>query len=149
MMTKINSVILTLVLLSVGLFTPGCVTGPDGTPTITQTDLDNAAVVLRTAARGAAVFAIEDDKDNAQYIRLSVTILDTFITGDAYKPSELADALEPVLKQAQDPKVKLAINTAIDLYEIFLDRYVRGEFSKQAVAKQFVTALRDGAASAL
>jgi hypothetical protein len=93
--------------------------------------------------------AIQDNASNAAYVRLAVQALDQFLTGDEYTPGALTDALEPVVGQVKDLKVKLAINTATDLYEIFYGRYVRGQFKTKATAFKLVRALRDGAAQAL
>jgi hypothetical protein len=126
----------------------GCATSGQG-PVLTQQTLNDAAIVLEGAARGAAVLAIAKDAKNREYVQLAVAALDTFLVGDSYVPGDLVKALSPVVAKVNDPAVFLAVNTATDFYQAFYGRYVKGKVSENANAKMFLTALRDGAASAL
>lgn len=151
-----------LALVAIMMGSTGCtttkqtvITNPDGTfttnsvKTVDPQTVANAAVVLRSAARSAAVLAMNDTPDAKKYINLSVTTLDTFVTGNDYTPGALTKALQPVLKQVKDPKIALAIDTATDLYEVFWGRYVKDKIASNQTALLFLTALRDGAKSAL
>lgn len=145
---KFTSLVLTFVMvLPFTLGTTGCKL--TGDPVADAQTIADAAVILRGTARGAATIAIQENANNVAYVRLAVQVLDQFLVGDEYTPGALTDALEPVLKEAKDLKVKLAINTATDLYEIFYGRYVRGQFKSKETAFKLVRALRDGAAQAL
>lgn len=143
-----------LLLLAVGVFSPGCATSSGGTggPVVDQQTLNDAAVALRSAARVAASVAISENPTKPevrQYIQLAVTALDQFAVGTTYEPGKLVEALKPVLKDVNDPKIGIAINTVTDLYEVFYGRYVKAKLAENANAKMFIQALRDGAASAL
>jgi hypothetical protein len=153
--------VLALLALSVSLFT-GCTTtagnstgGVTSTnqppPVITQQTLNDASIVLRSAARNAAALGIQNNADNRKYVQLAVTTLDTFLTGNDYTPGALVKALEPVVKQVKDLRVALAVNTVTDMYEVFFGRYVKGQIANAANgnALLFLTALRQGASEAL
>lgn len=135
-----------LPLLSICIVT-GCST-IQRTPEEQTQLIDAAAVVLKSSARGASVLAIEANVKNADYIRLAVSALDTFVVGSDYSPGALAKALAVVIKQTREPLVQLAISSSIDLYEIFYGRYAKGRIA-DTVAVKFITALRDGAQGAL
>jgi hypothetical protein len=142
-----KQLLLTLTLAVAPLLFMGCATS--GGPVLTQQTLNDAAIVLEGAARGAAVLAIAKDAKNREYVQLAVAALDTFLVGDSYVPGDLVKALSPVVAKVNDPAVFLAVNTATDFYQAFYGRYVKGKVSENANAKMFLTALRDGAASAL
>lgn len=150
LMKKLKTLAATLALLTLVAapltFTTGCQT-PNGQ--VSDQTLQDAAIVLRSAARGAALVAIEDKPGNARYVQLAVTVLDQFLVGDDYAPGALVKALEPVLKEVSDMKVKLAINTVTDLYEVFYGRYVRGQVKGNTTAFLLLKYIRDGAQQAL
>lgn len=159
-MKKIIILIPVLALFALSVLFTGCAhttTNPDGTvvtnspPIITQQTLNDASIVLRSAARNAAALGIQDNQDNRKYVQLAVTTLDTFLTGNDYTPGALVKALEPVVKQVKDLRVALAVNTVTDLYEAFFGRYVKGQIANAANgnALLFLTNLRQGAAEAL
>jgi len=127
--------------------TTGCVTGPDGQPD--EQTIQDAAVILRGTARSAAAIAIDENPENTKYVQLAVTVLDQFLVGDEYTPGALVDALEPITAKVSDVKIKVALNTMTDLYEIFYGRYVRGQFKGKSTAFLMVKYMRDGAAQAL
>lgn len=160
-MKKIIILIPVLALLALSVSFTGCATtAGNGTggdtstnkpPIITQQTLNDAAIVLRSAARNAAALGIQDNADNRKYVQLAVTTMDTFLTGNDYTPGALVKALEPVVKQVKDLRVALAVNTVTDLYEAFFGRYVKGQIANAANgnALLFLTNLRQGAAEAL
>lgn len=111
--------------------------------------IQDAAVIVKGAAREAAGLAIAKDAGNAKFVNLAVTTLDTFLVGKDYTPGALTSALGPVLKEAQDAKVRLAVNAVADLYQIFYGRYAKSQIAQNETAALFLTALRDGASQAL
>lgn len=131
------------------------ITNPDGTfttnvvNTVDPQTIADAAIILRSTSRSAAVLAMNDSADAKKYINLAVVTLDTFITGNDYTPGALTEALTPILKEVKDPKIGLAVNTAVDIYQIFWGRYVKGKIAANQTAVLFLTALRDGAKSSL
>lgn len=135
----------------------GCATAPAGsTPAqIAAVDAANAqkiqdaSIVLRSAARSAATLAIQADPNNAKYVTLSVTALNEFFVTADHTPGALKAALQPVIKQVSDPKIGLAVDTISDLYEAFYGHYVKDKIKDNATASLFLTALRDGAQDAL
>ena len=148
---KYTSTLLAL-LLTVSVFTiPGCTTvGGTGDPVVSQQTLNDAAIILRGAARGAAAIAIQEKPDTRKYVQLAVTILDQLILDEGnYTPGALVDALKPVLKEVNDVKIAIAINTVTDLYEVFYGRYIKARLKEKENAYMFIKSLRDGAASAL
>jgi hypothetical protein len=111
--------------------------------------IQDASIILRNVARGAAAVAVDENPANKKHVQLAVATLDTFLTGEDYTPDALVKALEPVLKEVRDVKVNLAINTAIDLYDVLYGRHVRRKVQSDETARLFLTALRDGAKQAL
>lgn len=114
-----------------------------------QPNKQDAAVILRTAARGAATVAISKDADNKTHVALALSALEVFLVGNDYTPGALTKALEPTFKELKNPEIALALNTVIDLYDVFYGRYVKGQISRNETALLFLTALRDGAKQAL
>lgn len=146
---------LTAVMLAVAMLIPigtlplltGCATTSTGQ--VDEQTIQDVAIALRSAARSASLLAVEDNADNVKYVQLAVTVLDQFLVGDDYTPGALVKALEPVLKDVNDAKIKIAINTVTDLYEAFYGRYVRGQVKANATAFLLLKYIRDGAAAAL
>jgi hypothetical protein len=130
-------------------------TNPDGTFTTNVVNavdpqvIADAAIILRSASRSAAVLAMNDSADAQKYINLAVATLETFVTGNDYTPGALTKALGPVLKEVKDPKIALAVDTATDMYEVFWGRYVKNKIASNTTALLFLNALHDGAKSAL
>lgn len=126
----------------------GCATAPtDPVEAAAQKQemIQNASVILKSAAGGAAMIAIEKKPENRKYVALAVAALDTVLGGADYTPGALVKAMEPVLKEVKDAKVKLAINLVLDLYQLSHKRYA---LNSNENAKLFITALRDGAKQA-
>jgi hypothetical protein len=128
---------------------------PDGTLTTNVVNtvdpqvIADAAVILRSASRSAAVLAMNDSADAKKYVNLAVATLETFVTKNDYTPGALTAALAPVLKQVKDPRIALAVDTATDMYEVFWGRYVKNKIASNETALLFLNALHDGAKSAL
>ena len=114
-----------------------------------QQTLDQAAVVLRSAARGAAVLAIADNPANAAKVRAAVTSLDALLVSGNYDSAAVLAVFDPLIKGIQKPEVKLAVGTSLDLYQLLIGRYVVGQVNSNPVAKALLTALRDGGQQAL
>jgi hypothetical protein len=142
--TLIYSVLLTI---SVSMFT-GCVTTP-GTTGIDPQAIKDSAVILKNAARDASALAIGENPDNAKIVNLVVTGLDTFLLGTDYTPGALTKAISPMVKEVKDVKVNLAINTVLDLYQVYYGRYVKQQIAANDNAVLFLTSLRDGASQGL
>jgi hypothetical protein len=53
------------------------------------------------------------------------------------------------VKEVKDKWVKLAIGTAVDVYELYWSKYVKGEISKSYIAVKFLTAVQTGFAQAI
>lgn len=145
-----------LLAVSVSIFTSGCASTPSGggggtntTTVITPQTLQDASIILKSAARDASALAIDSNQDNKKYVTLAVATMDTFLVGNDYTPGALAKALAGVIKQVQDVRVNLAINAVTDLYEIFYGRYVKNQIASNPTAILFITALRDGASQGL
>lgn len=138
--------LLPVLALSLGLLLgSGCTT----LTTTQQQTLDQTAAVLRGAARGVAVLAIADNPDNTAKVKAAVTTLDALILSGNYDSPSVLTAFDPLIKQIAKPEVRLAVGTTLDLYQIFVGRYVVGQVNGNPVAKQLLTALRDGGAQAL
>lgn len=114
-----------------------------------QQTLSDSATVLKGAARAVAVAAIQKDPSNAQHVRQGVLVLETFLTGTDYTPGALTTAFQPVFKEIKDPMVGLAINSALDLYQIFYGRLAKGQINQNEIAHALLTALHDGGTEAL
>lgn len=126
----------------------GCATAPTDPIEVAaqkQEMIQNASVILKSASGGAAMIAIEKKPENVKYVALAVAALDTVLGGTDYTPGALVKAMEPVLKEVRDAKVKLAINLVLDLYQLSHKRYA---LNSNENAKLFITALRDGAKQA-
>lgn len=142
--TLISSVLL---MISVSMFT-GCATTP-GTTGIDPQAIKDSAVILKNAARDASALAIAENAGNAKVVNLIVTGLDTFVVGTDYTPGALTKAISPLVKEVKDVKVNLAINTVLDLYEVYYGRYVKSQIAANENAVLFLTALHDGASQGL
>jgi len=145
-MKKIKILFVLAGLISLGFLT-GCAT-TNGTGVDQQT-LNDSAIILRNAARNASALAISKKDDNKKYVQLAVATLDTFLVGNDYTPGALTKALEPLIKEVKTVEVNLAINTVIDLYEVFYGRYVKSKVAANENALLFLKALRDGAQQGL
>lgn len=124
-------------------------TGCASTGGLSKQNTQDAAIILRTAARGAATVAIAKNPDNTKYVQLSVAAMDTFLVNGNYQPGALVKSLSPMVKEVKSPEVALAINSVTDLYEVFYGRYAKNQIAQNETASLFITALRDGAQSAL
>jgi hypothetical protein len=130
-------------------FLAGCKTTPDGSSGITPQQIQDSGVVLKNLARSTSLLAIEKDQDNRKYVGLAVDALDTFLVGTNYSPGLLSTRLEVVFKEVRDVKIQIAMNSALDLYEIYYGRYVRDQVSGNETARILLTSLRDGAHEAM
>lgn len=137
----LSSVILGLALL-IG---PGC-----STLSTSQTQtLEQSAVILRSAARGAAVLAISENPANVAKVRAAVTSLDALLVSGNFDSAAVLAVFDPLIKQIQKPEIRLAVGTTLDLYQLLIGRYVVGQVNSNPVAKSLLQALRDGGQQAL
>ena len=139
------------VLLCAFLASTGCVTLPNGT--IDPKTIQKSAIVLKTATASAVVIALDKDKKNARkYADLAKTILDSLLveTNSTYSPAVLQAKMSALpIKELQSPEAKVAIFSALGLYEAFYGDYVRNRIAGKQNAVLFITAMRDGVKMAL
>ena len=151
-MKPLTSSLLALLLI-VSFGTTGCSTvNPDGTtsgPVLDEQTLADAALILRGTARSAAVLALEDKPSSRKGVELAVSVLDNLIIGETYTPGDVTEKMKPIIKEAGDPKIALAVNAVLDTYTIFYGRYAKGQIRQNQTAALFLTALLNGAKDAL
>lgn len=121
--------------------TTGCAT----TGANSQQRIQNAALAINTAANAAAVIAIQKKADNKRHVELAVAVLDNLLVGQTYEPGAITAALQPSIKELNDPTITLAVNTALNLYNALYGSYVKGKIGSNENARLLLTALRDGA----
>lgn len=133
------------VLASALFLTPACQTIDKE-----QTAKD-AAIILKGSTRSATILALENHPEKArQYINLTVEALDSFILQQDKSPTAFRRALEPVVKEASEPEIQIAVNTVLDLYEIFYGRHIKADFpADHPYIMLFLRNIRAGAAEAL
>lgn len=140
--------LLCLAALLIGLTTlnTGCMTtkAPDGTTVVDTNRVEKLALVLKTTVSDVVILAAEDRKQETRNrIILARNIINGLIaTGDT-TPSDLQNALAPQLRDAK-PEVKVAVNTAISLFEIYYGDYVKGKVGGNFYAARFLTATVEG-----
>lgn len=140
----ISSLAIALVTLT-GCSTTGSMTSAQRTQVI-----DDTAVLLRSAARNGAIFAIEDDPGSARWFKLAEQSLAAFVTGKDYSPALLQQALAGVpIKELKQKWIKYAVYNVVDLYQLYYGRYVQGNVQNNEVAKKFLEAIQDGFKQAL
>ena len=145
------TVVIMTVALSVITLTPGCAWFQK-TPTgqVDPMALDKAAAVLKATIADGVILACSKDKNAASYFTLAKAVLDTLIGGKNYTPVAFSAALQDIpVKELKGVEAKIAINTAIGLYEAFYADYVSGKISDNAAALQLLTAARDGIVNGL
>lgn len=142
-----NLIPLAALALALPLFNTGCSTL---TPTQDQR-LADAKIVVKGAARTAAIIAINKDASgkNHQYVETAIVCLDAVLVSQDYSREGVVKALEPVFKEAKDPNVAMALMLALDTYEAFLGRLVKGQVAGNPVARELVFALKEGGKEAL
>jgi len=140
--------LLALAALIVGLtcLNTGCMTtkAPDGTTVVDTNRVEKLAAVLKTTVSDVVILAAEDRKQETRnHIILARNVINGLIaTGDT-TPSSLQDALGPQLRNAK-PEVKVAISTALGLFEIYYGDYVKGKIGGNIYAAKFLTAAVEG-----
>lgn len=122
------------------------VAGTNGEPN--QVMIDSIAVVLRGSARAGAVFAIQDDPENAKYFQLAAAAIGTFATGTKTDPASFQAALVAV-GVPDNQWVRLGLGTVVDLYQFYYGAYVKGQVANNAYARAFLRAVQDGFNEAL
>lgn len=130
--------------LLLAMFPTACV-GPAATPDQKAQLIADTAVFLRSAARNGAMFAIDDDPNNAKWFVLAQTAISTFLTGKDYSPAAFQAAINTIPAQALKNKwVKYAVFNVVDLYQLYYGRYVQGVVEGNVYAKAFLEAVQDG-----
>lgn len=137
---------LALALVATGTLFTGCATSGDGlSEEQKQQMIDDTAVLLRSAARNGAMFAIEDDPGTSAWFNLAQQVLGTFLTGKDYSPAAFQQALITVpVKEFKNKWIKFAIFNVIDLYQIYWGRYVQGQVQNNETARKFLESVQDG-----
>jgi len=140
--------LLCLALLLIGLtsLNTGCMTtkAPDGSTVVDTNRVDKLANVLKTAVSDVVILAAEDRKQETRNnILLARNIINGLIASGETTPGSLQDALAPQLRNAK-PEVKVAISTAIGLFEVYYGDYVKGKVGGNIYAAKFLTAAVEG-----
>lgn len=128
----------------------GCVTttNPDtGEKTIDMVKVEKTATLLKTTVASSLVLALDENPDAAtdikKYLSLTVVVIDNLIANEDYTPGALQDAILGISGDVP-PVAKIAMITAIGLYDIYYGDYVTGVVGGNDVAVAFLTAFRDG-----
>lgn len=138
--------ILALVLLPTTTLTTSCVTitGTNGVAIIDTNKLEKLTAILKLAVSDAVVIAAEDRKAETRgHILLARSILDGLLLSGKTTPSDVGAALAAELKIAK-PEVRLAINTALGLYEVYYGDYVKGKIDQNVYAAYLLKGAVDG-----
>ena len=117
-MKKTISLFATLA-LAIGLFA-GC-TSPNGASSLTPSQVATVGVVVSQAANVGAVYAIQQNKDNAKYFVLADAAIDTLVVNSNASPTELENALSPIAGTNQ--LVNVAVSGALVAYDLTLSEY--------------------------
>lgn len=146
---KLTLLGLVCALASGALFT-GCATTKGLTPEQQSQLVEDTAVILRSAARSGALFAMEDDPGTARWFAFSQQVLSTFLTGKDYSPAAFQKALNDIpVKELKQKWIKYAVYNVLDIYQLYYGRYVQGQVQNNERAKKFLEAIQDGFKQAL
>lgn len=131
------------ILMNIAAFNTGCVT--TGSGPINTNQLYKGAAILKMTVSASVVVATEKDTNAITYIRLIGGVLDAVISGTDYTPGTLSKAITALnIKQLQTPEARIAINTALGLYEIYYGDYVSGKINSNQTALVLLQAIKDG-----
>lgn len=132
-------------ILASGLLFSGCATTSSSTAAQRTQMIDDTSVLLRSAARNGAMYAIEDDPGSARWFTFAHQALATFLTGKDYSPIAFQQALGQVpVKEFKQKWIKYAIYNVADLYQVYYGRYVLDKVQNSEVARKFLEAVQDG-----
>lgn len=121
----------------------GCTTLSNLTPA----QIQSIGVVLTQTADQGAVYAIQQDRNTAQYFKIADATIDTFLLGTDLSPASLQAALAKTTGTNQ--WVNLAISGVIVAYDVSYQQYVAGQVNSNAVAVAWIGAVESGFKQAL
>ena len=136
------STILTSLAVAIGLLT-SCTT----IQSLSPAQVAAAGVVISQVADTGAVYAIQQDKRNAQYFVIADSTINTFVLGTDLSPAALETALANVTGTNQ--WVNLAISGVVVAYDVALSQYVQGQITNTPATTAWVTAVETGFKQAL
>jgi hypothetical protein len=116
----------------------------NSTNTIDPAVVTRMATVLRTAVGDSVILAMEKSPNSVDYLVLGKTVLDAFIVGSNFSPTELRKSLQAISTKLQSAEARIAINTVAGLYEIYWGDYVRNRVAGNVAALELLIAARDG-----
>ena len=103
-------------------------------------------IITQVADQGA-VYAIQQDKNNAIYFKLAVPVLDNFANGTDLSPTALQSALAKVTNTNQ--WVNLTITAVVTAYDISYSRYISDQLTNVPAAKVWILDVETGFQQAL
>jgi hypothetical protein len=121
----------------------GCTTLSNLTPG----QISSIGLVLTQTADQGAVYAIQQDRNNAQYFKIANATIDTFLLGTDLSPASLQAALAKTTGTNQ--WVNLAISGVIVAYDVSYQQYIAGQVNSNAVAVAWIGAAEAGFKQAL
>ena len=124
-------------------FVVGCAT----IAALTPAQIATIGVVITQVANQGAVYAIQQDKNNAIYFKTAIPVLDNFANGTDLSPTALQIALAKVTQTNQ--WVNLAITAAVMAYDVSYSRYISDQLTNAPAAKAWIIAAETGFQQAL
>ena len=118
-----------------------------GTTPLNPTQIATIGVVITQVANQGAVYAIQQDKNNATYFKLAVPLLDNFATGADLSPTALQNALAKATGTNQ--WVNLAITAVVVAYDVSYSQYIYGQLTNAPAAKIWILDVKVGFEQAL
>jgi hypothetical protein len=128
--------------LALGLFV-GCAT----IAALTAAQIATIGTVVTQVADDSAIYAIQQDKNNATYFKLANQVLDNFAQGTDLSPTALQAALAKVTSTNQ--WVNLAISSAVAIYDISYSQYISSQLANTPAAKAWILDAEAGFKQAL
>jgi hypothetical protein len=114
---------------------------------LTPAQITTIGTVITQIADQGAVYAIQQDKNNATYFKLAVPVLDNFANGTDLSPTALQAALAKVTSTNQ--WVNLAITAAVTAYDVSYSRYISDQLTNAPAAKVWILDVETGFQQAL
>ena len=125
----------------------GLVAGCATISSITPAQIATVGVVITQVANTGATYAIQQDKNSAQYFALANATIDTFILGNDLSSAALQTALDKVAGTNQ--WVSLAVSGVVVAYDLALSQYVSSQVTNSPAAVAWISAVETGFKQAL
>jgi hypothetical protein len=125
----------------------GLITGCNTISSLTPAQISTVGIVISQTSQTGAAYAIQQNKNNAQYFKDADLAINTLVLGDNLSPAALQAALGKV--SGTNQLVNLAISGAVVAYDLALSQYVSGQFTNIPVAKAWITSVENGFNAAL